>query len=167
MNASHTFDSVADDIGRLESLLGERTCTVARVAAEHAAAVETQAGFHEEAFRAIEAARFGGDLEWLAGLFADDAILRISGSSGGQPMAIRAQDAPEVRSWLTVLPQTFKVAEPQVLPKVIEGSRASVYGRMSIHSRITGASPATEPADLAEAHRGGRIRSDVEFCAPP
>ena len=110
-------------------------------------------------------ARAAGALERLCALFAADALFKISGSSDGKPIALSAQGADEVRSWLAVLVKTFRLTRYEIVSTVIDGRRAAVHWRASIHSRITGASVPTELVDLVEM-RDGRIRSYVELFVP-
>jgi ketosteroid isomerase-like protein len=113
----------------------------------------------------LYAARTTGALEPLCALFAPDAIFKISGSSDGKPIALSARGSHEVRSWLTVLVKTFKITRHEILSMVIDGQRAAVHWRASIHSRVTGASVPTELVDLVEV-RNGRIGSYVELFVP-
>lgn len=113
----------------------------------------------------LYAARTTGALEPLCALFAPDAIFKISGSSDGKPIAISAQGIDEVRSWLTVLVKTFRITRHEILSMVIDGHRAAVHWRASIHSRVTGASVPTELVDLVET-RSGLIGSYVELFVP-
>jgi ketosteroid isomerase-like protein len=110
-------------------------------------------------------ARAAGALEPLCALFSPDAVFKISGSSDGKPIALAAQGAQEVRSWLAVLVKTFKLTRHEILSMVIDGDRAAVHWRASIHSRVTGASVPTELVDLIE-RRAGRIGSYVELFVP-
>lgn len=110
-------------------------------------------------------ARATGALERLCGLFGPDAVFKISGSSDGKPIALSASGAEEVRSWLAVLVKTFRLTRYEILSTVIDGRRAAVHWRASIHSRITGASVPTELVDLVEM-RDGRIGSYVELFVP-
>ena len=113
----------------------------------------------------LYAARAAGALEPLCALFHPDAIFKISGSSDGKPIALAARGSEEVRSWLAVLVKTFRLTRHEILSLVIDGERAAVHWRASIHSRITGASVPTELVDLVEM-RDGRIGSYVELFVP-
>lgn len=113
----------------------------------------------------LYAARTTGALEPLCALFAPDALFKISGSSDGKPIALSAQGSDEVRSWLAVLVKTFRITRHEILSMVIDGQRAAVHWRASIHSRVTGASVPTELVDLVEI-RNGRIGSYVELFVP-
>jgi ketosteroid isomerase-like protein len=110
-------------------------------------------------------ARAAGTLEPLCALFGPDALFKISGSSDGKPIALSARGTEEVRSWLAVLVKTFRLSRPEIVSMVIDGDRAAVHWRASIHSRVTGASVPTELVDLVEV-RAGRIGSYVEFFVP-
>lgn len=110
-------------------------------------------------------ARAAGALEPLCALFGPEALFKISGSSDGKPIAISARGTQEVRSWLAVLVKTFRLTRHEIVSMVIDGDRAAVYWRASIHSRITGASVPTELVDLVEV-RAGRIGSYVELFVP-
>ena len=119
----------------------------------------------EALLRELYAARAAGELDRLCALFASDATLKISGSSDGKPIAIAARGAEEVRSWLGVLVKTFRLSRQEIVSMVIDGSRAAVQWRASIHSRITGASVPTELVDVFEV-KGGLIVSYVELFVP-
>jgi ketosteroid isomerase-like protein len=119
----------------------------------------------EALLRELYAARAAGELGPLCALFAADAVLKISGSSDGKPIAIAASGAQEVRSWLGVLVKTFRLSRHEILSMVIDGPRAAVQWRASIHSRITGAVVLTELVDMIET-REGLITSYVELFVP-
>ena len=119
----------------------------------------------EKLLAQLYAARTTGALEPLCALFAPDALFKISGSSDGKPIALSAQGSDEVRSWLAVLVKTFRITRHEILSMVIDGQRAAVHWRASIHSRVTGASVPTELVDLVEI-RNGRIGSYVELFVP-
>ena len=119
----------------------------------------------EALLRELYAARAAGELDRLCALFASDALLKISGSSDGKPIAIAARGAEEVRSWLGVLVKTFRLSRQEIVSMVIDGSLAAVQWRASIHSRITGASVPTELVDVFEV-KDGLIASYVELFVP-
>jgi ketosteroid isomerase-like protein len=110
-------------------------------------------------------ARAAGALERLCALFGPDALFKISGSSDGKPIALSARGTDEVRSWLAVLVKTFRLTRYEIISTVIDGPKAAVHWRASIHSRITGASVPTELVDLVEM-REGRIGAYVELFVP-
>jgi ketosteroid isomerase-like protein len=118
----------------------------------------------ERLLQELYSARVSGQRDALCRLFAEDALFRITGSSDGKPIAICARGIEEVRPWLTMLVKTFRLADHEILSMVIEGERAAVHWRASVHSRITGAMARTEFVDLVHT-MGGRIGSYVEFFA--
>ncbi len=113
----------------------------------------------------LYAARAGGDLDRLCGLFAPDAVFKIEGSSDGKPISIAANGEREIRTWLGVMVKSFRITRYEIASMVIESPRAAVQWRASIHSRITGAVVATELVDIV-ATRDGRITSYVELFVP-
>ena len=113
----------------------------------------------------LYAARLAGHLDALCGLFAADARFRMSGTSSGQPIAIAAEGIAEIRPWLAVLVKTFKLANHQVLSRVIDGAESAVHWRADIHSRITGTVVATDVVDWIKI-RGARIAFYRELIVP-
>lgn len=128
-------------------------------------ALKTERADFERLLSELYAARAAGALERLCAVFGPDAVFKISGSSDGKPIVLSAQGGAEVRSWLAVLVKTFRLTRHEILSMVIDGPRAAVHWRASIHSRITGASVPTELVDLIEM-REGRIGSYVELFVP-
>lgn len=114
---------------------------------------------------ALYAARCDGDLNRLSGLFAANGRFRIAGTGDGKPIAIAADGADAIRGWLTVLLKSFSISRREMLSTVIEGPRAAVHWRATIHSRITGAQVVTELMDQVEVS-SGKIASYVEFFVP-
>jgi ketosteroid isomerase-like protein len=119
----------------------------------------------EQLLHELHAARIDARLEALCALFAEDAHFRIAGSSDSKPIAIDASGLDAIRPWLTTLVKTFKLTDYLLLSRIVEGQRAALHWRASIHSRITGSSVPTELVDLVEV-RSGRIVSYVEFFVP-
>jgi ketosteroid isomerase-like protein len=132
--------------------------------AQHEPADGGRAAF-ERLLAELYQARAAGALERLCALFGPDALFKISGSSDGKPIALVARGTDEVRSWLAVLVKTFRLTQHEILSIVIDGPRAAVHWRASIHSRVTGASVPTELVDLVEM-RDGRIGAYVELFVP-
>lgn len=119
----------------------------------------------ERLVRELHAARVGGELNQLCGLFADDAHFRIAGSSAGKPIEISVNGITEIRPWLSIMFKTFRLADYQMLSSIIDDGNAAVLWRVNIHSRITGVTVATELMDMIGV-RYGRIVSYVEFFVP-
>jgi ketosteroid isomerase-like protein len=119
----------------------------------------------ERLLQQLYAARVGGRLDELCGLFAEDALFRIAGTSDGKPIAVAARGIGEIRSWLAMMVKTFKLNRREELSTIIDGARSAVHWRADIHSRITGAIVSTELIDLIEV-RAGRIVSYIEYFVP-
>jgi ketosteroid isomerase-like protein len=115
----------------------------------------------ERLVRELHAARVGGEYNQLCGLFTDDAHFRIAGSSGGAPIEISVNGIAEIRPWLAIMLKTFRLADYQMLSSIIDGGKAAVLWRVNIHSKITGATVATELVDIIGV-RQGRIASYIE-----
>jgi ketosteroid isomerase-like protein len=119
----------------------------------------------EQLVRELHTARLEGNLESLYALYADDARLRIAGSTDGKPIAIAATGIAEIRPWLSVLVKTFRLTQYTILSLSIDVPRAAAHWRVDIHSKITGVVVPTELVDLIDV-RGGRISSHIEFFVP-
>ena len=119
----------------------------------------------ERLLRELYGARTAAELDRLCALFAPEAFFRIAGSSDGKPISITARGTAEIASWLGVLVKTFKISRHEIMSTLIDGTRAAVQWRASIHSRITGVDVATELVDVVET-REGLITSYVELFVP-
>ena len=119
----------------------------------------------EQLVRELHTARLDGNLERLCALYADEARLRIAGSTDGKPIAIAAAGIAEIRPWLSILVKTFRLTQYTILSLSIDVPRAAAHWRVDIHSKITGVVVPTELVDLIEV-RGERITSHTEFFVP-
>jgi ketosteroid isomerase-like protein len=119
----------------------------------------------EQLVRELHTARLEGNLERLCALYADEARLRVAGSTDGKPIAIAATGIAEIRPWLSVLVKTFRLTQYTILSLTIDVPRAAAHWRVDIHSKITGVVVPTELVDLIDVS-GGRISSHIEFFVP-
>ncbi|HYB50636.1 MAG TPA: nuclear transport factor 2 family protein [Burkholderiaceae bacterium] len=119
----------------------------------------------ERLLQTLYAARVGGDLDTLCRTFADDAKFRIAGASDGKPISISAVGTIQIRTWLNMMIKTFRMTDQSTVSIVIEGAKAAVHWRCTIHSKITGTVIPTDLVDLVEV-RDGRIGSYTEFFVP-
>jgi ketosteroid isomerase-like protein len=115
--------------------------------------------------RELYAARVRGDLNGVCRTFSNDANFQIAGASHGNPIAIAAVGIDEIRTWLALLIKTFQLTDQAVLSTIIDGTKAAVHWRATIHSRITGAAVVTELVDLIQI-RDARVASYIEFFVP-
>jgi ketosteroid isomerase-like protein len=119
----------------------------------------------EQLVRELHAARLEGNLERLCGLYAEEARLRIAGTSDGKPIAVAATGIAEIRPWLSILVKTFRLSQYTILSLTVDGPRVAAHWRVDILSKITGVVVPTELVDLIDV-RGGRISSHTEFFVP-
>ena len=119
----------------------------------------------EQLVHDLHTARLEGNLERLCALYADEARLRIAGSTDGKPIAIAAIGIAEIRPWLSVLVKTFRLTQYTILSLSVDVPRAAAHWRVDIHSKITGVVVPTELVDLIDV-RGGRIASHTELFVP-
>ena len=115
--------------------------------------------------RDLYAARIRGDLDAVCGSFLNDARFEIAGASHGSPIAVTSIGVDKFRPLLALMIKTFKISDPSILSIIIEGMKAAVHWRATVHSRITGTTVATELVDVIEV-REDRIASYIEFFVP-
>ena len=119
----------------------------------------------ERLLRELYAARVRGDLDGVCRSFADDARFQIAGASQTNPISVTAVGVDEFRRLLTLMIKTFRLTDQTILSMIIDGMKAAVHWRATVHSRITGTTVVTELVDVIEV-RDGRIASYTEFFAP-
>ena len=119
----------------------------------------------EQLVRELHAARLEGDLERLCRLYAEEARLRIAGTSDGKPIALAATGIGEIRPWMSILVKTFRLTQYTILSLTVDVPRAAAHWRVDIHSKITGIVMPTELVDLIDV-RGGRIATHTELLVP-
>ena len=119
----------------------------------------------EQLVKELHAARLAGDLERLCRLYAQDARLRIAGSSDGKAIAIDASRIVQIRPWLAILIKTFRLSHYCLMSLTIDDGAAAAHWQVDIESKVTGISTATELVDLVQV-RNGRITSQIEFFVP-
>jgi ketosteroid isomerase-like protein len=116
----------------------------------------------DHVLRELYAARVRGDLDGICRTFSHDAKFRIAGTSHGNPIAITAVGANEIRRWLSLMIKSFQLTDHTIQSIIIDDAKAAVHWQARIHSRITGATVLTELVDLVRV-REGRIASYTEF----
>jgi len=115
--------------------------------------------------RELYVARVRGDLDAVCGSFLNDARFEIAGASRGSPTVVTSVGLDQFRPLLALMIKTFKISEQSILSIIIDGEKAAVHWRATVHSRITGATVATELVDLVEV-RDDLISSYIEFFVP-
>jgi len=119
----------------------------------------------ERMIRQLHAARVGGDLAALCGLFAEQGRFEIVGASADKPIAIRANGLAEFKPWLSMMVKVFRLTDYSLLSLVVEWPRATAHWRADIYSKVTGVTVCTELVDLVELGED-RILGYTEFFAP-
>jgi ketosteroid isomerase-like protein len=125
----------------------------------------TERAVAERMVQQVHAARVGGDLTALCGLFADQGRYEIVGASADKPIAIRTSSIAELRPWLAMMVKVFRLSDYCLLSLVVEWPRATAHWRTDIYSKVTGVTVPTELIDLLELSED-RILSYTEFFAP-
>jgi ketosteroid isomerase-like protein len=97
--------------------------------------------------------------------FLNDARFEIAGASRGSPTVVTSVGLDKFRPLFALMIKTFKISDQSVLSIIIEGEKAAVHWRATVHSRITGSTAATELVDVIEV-RDDRIASCIEFFVP-
>ncbi len=115
--------------------------------------------------RELYVARVRGDLDAVCGSFLNDARFEIAGASRGSPTVVTSVGLDQFRPLLALMIKTFKISEQSILSIIIDGEKAAVHWRATVHSRITGATVTTELVDLVEV-RDDLISSYIEFFVP-
>jgi hypothetical protein len=113
----------------------------------------------------LHAARVGGDLAGMCGVFAADGHFEILGASADKSIAIRASNLAEFKPWLAMMVKIFRITNYDLLSVVVEWPRATAHWRADIYSKVTGVTIPTELVDvvaLDEKH----ILTYTEFFAP-
>src|SRR5438876_11586451 len=87
--------------------------------------------------RELYAARVRGDLDRVCQTFLPDAKFHIAGTSHERSITIAAVGLDEIRSWLALMIKTFQLTDQTVLSVIIDGTKAAVHWRATVHSRIT------------------------------
>jgi len=115
--------------------------------------------------RDLYAARVRGDLDAVCRSFLNDARFEIAGASHASPIAVTSVGVDKFRPLLALMIRTFKISDQSILSIIIEGLKAAVHWRATIHSRVTGTAVETELVDLIEV-RDDHIASYIEFFVP-
>lgn len=115
--------------------------------------------------RDLYAARIRGDLDAVCGSFSNEARFEIAGASQGSPIAVTSVGVDKFRPLLSLMIKTFKITDQTILSTIVEGMKAAVHWRGTVHSRVTGTTVVTELVDLVEV-RDDRIASYIEFFVP-
>jgi ketosteroid isomerase-like protein len=116
-----------------------------------------------EAFvRKLYAARVDGDIDALSQLFAEDAVFQIAGSPEYSMLASLAEGHETVMSLMRTIVDTFSLSDVAILDLLVDGNKAAVRWRATVHVMTTGQTVTTEIAAFIEIV-GGKVVSLIEF----
>jgi len=115
--------------------------------------------------RDLYAARIRGAPDALCGSYSNHARFEIESASHGSPISVTSVGVGEFRPLLSLMIKTFKITDQTILSTIVEGMKAAVHWRGTVHSRVTGTTVVTELVDLVEI-RDNRIASYIEFFVP-
>jgi len=116
-----------------------------------------------EAFvRKLYAARVEGDIDALSPLFAEDAVFQIAGSPEYSMLASLAEGYEMVMSLMRTIVDTFSLSNAAIVNLLIDGNKAAVRWRATVHVMTTGQTVTTEIAAFIEI-ADGKVVSLIEF----
>jgi ketosteroid isomerase-like protein len=116
----------------------------------------------ENLIRKMYAARVAGDIETLGLIFAEDATFQIAGSAEASPIAALVKGHAGIMAQLQTHIDSFELSDFTILEMLIDGDKATVRWRATIHHAATGQTFSTELADFI-AVAGGEVVSFIEF----
>lgn len=116
-----------------------------------------------EAFiKTLYAARVDGDMDGLGAAFADDARFQIAGSPEASMLATFVEGRDGVMGLIQTMVDSFALEDFAILDLLVDGNKAAVRWRATIHQVTSGETYETELADFIEI-KDGKIVSFVEF----
>ncbi len=116
----------------------------------------------ESVLKAAYAARVKGDIAGIRAVFAPNVTFQVAGSDKASPMCTTACGRDDVDKLMENMIATFVLKDFEFVEMLIEGSKAAVRWRATIHHTGTDQVFSTELADFIEV-QNGQIVSFVEF----
>ena len=108
------------------------------------------------------AARVEGDMTALGESFAGNARFQIAGSPEFSMLAALAEGHEAVMGLMRTIVDTLALEDFAILDRVIDGSKAAIRWRATVHLVTSGQSYTTELADFLELE-DGQLVSCTEF----
>ena len=116
-----------------------------------------------EAFvRKLYAARVDGDMDALSQAFAENAVFQIAGSPETSMLASLAEGHETVMSLMRTIVDTFSLSDVKILDLLVDGDKAAVRWRATVHVMTTGQTVTTDLAAFIEI-ADGKVVSLIEF----
>lgn len=116
-----------------------------------------------EAFvRKLYAVRVEGDIDALSQLFAENATFQIAGSPEYSMLASLAEGHETVIALMRTITDTFSLSDVAILDLLIDGNKAAVRWRATVHVMTTDQTVTTELAAFIEI-ADSKVVSLIEF----
>jgi len=116
-----------------------------------------------EAFiRQLYAARIDGDLAALGKAFAENAKFQVAGSTDFSMLATVAEGHDGVMGLLQTMVDSLALEDFTILDLLIDGDKAAVRWRATVHLVTSGQTLSTELADFIEI-ADGKVVAFIEF----
>jgi len=116
----------------------------------------------EAVIKALYGARAAGDMDALATAFADTATFQIAGSPEASMLATIAEGHEGVMGLFQTMTDSFELEDVTILDLLVDGGKAAVRWRATVHLVTSGGTYTTEVADFLEI-RDGKVVSLIEF----
>jgi ketosteroid isomerase-like protein len=116
----------------------------------------------ETLVRKLYETRVDGDIDALSQLFAEDATFQIAGSPEYSMLASLAEGHETVMSLMRTIVDTFSLSDVKILDLLVDGDKAAVRWRATVHVMTTGQTVTTEIAAFVEI-ADGKVVSLIEF----
>jgi ketosteroid isomerase-like protein len=110
----------------------------------------------------LYAARVDGDIDALSQLFAENATFQIAGSPEYSMLASLAEGYETVMSLMRTITDTFSLSDVAILDLLVDGNKAAVRWRATVHVMTTGQTVTTDIAAFIEV-ADGKVVSLIEF----
>jgi ketosteroid isomerase-like protein len=116
----------------------------------------------ESLIKSLYAARTAGDIETIGALFAQDATFQVAGSPEASPMPTSIKGHAGIMSLTQSMMDSFELSDFSILDLLIDGNKAAVRWKVTVHHVGTAQSFTTELANFIEVSNH-EIVSFVEF----
>jgi ketosteroid isomerase-like protein len=117
----------------------------------------------EQTLKDAYAARMRGDLDAIAGFFAEGAEFRMVGAPQTSPIAVSVCGTDNCLAAIGQTIKAFDFVEITPLSMVVEGDKVAAHWRAKVRSTATGQEATTELVDIVE-FKDGKIASFSQFC---
>ena len=112
--------------------------------------------------RGLYDARVNGDMDALGNAFAEDARFQVAGSPEVSMLATFVEGHDGVMSLIQTMVDSFVLEDFAIADLLIEGNKAAIRWRATIHQPGSGETYETELADFIEI-KDGKVVSFIEF----